>query len=281
MVELLEDEPELLRTFARRHHDGCIVPEGDEARQVVVVHCRERKLERRVDGVVHQGHVVEPSLHVSAVVHQGVDQLRAFVVEMVDHHLLAAGGGLPVDASEVVAADELTDFLKLGGVVHGAHQAFAHLHVVFQAVLGFAFAEVAKFRIDFDLGATTDEEAALPASDHGAGEDIEVAEGEVSASVGSEPIGELFGLSGAQCHVSVGKGRRSHVFRQFVEGKNARREPRSVAHHESHGVFGPEAQARIHFSPALTLEGEQREDRIEHKGRGQEHEEDERQRVER
>ena len=254
VIELLENEPQLLGAFARRHHHRRVVSEGHETGQVIVVHRRERKLQGGVDGVVHQGHIVEASLHVPTVIHHGVDHLRAFVVEMVHHHLLAASSGFPVDASEIVAADELTNFLKLGRIAHGANQAFAHLHVVLQAILRFAFTELSKFRIDLCLGAATNEQAALPQSEHSACKDIEVAEGEVPASVGAELIGEFHRFARAHPGVVFGKHRGGHVFRQFVEGKNARREPRGVAHNEANGVVRPDAQARVGLSPPFTLE---------------------------
>ena len=195
---------------------------------------------------------------------------------MVHHHLLAAGSGFPVDASEIVAADELTNFLKLGRIAHGANQAFAHLHVVLQAILRFAFTELSKFRIDLCLGAATNEQAALPQSEHSARKDIEVAEGEVPASVGTELIGEFHRFARAHPGVVFGKRRGGHVFRQFVEGKNVRREPRGVAHNEANGIVRPDAQARVGLSPPFTLEREQREGSIGRQSDGQGGKEDER-----
>ena len=96
------------------------VGESGQAGLVLAPHSHIGENEAGVDGVIEQRHAAEGRLHDAPLVDDAVNLLRALVLVGVDHDLVAAGTGFPIDGAIVVATDVLFDVLKLGVMAQAA-----------------------------------------------------------------------------------------------------------------------------------------------------------------
>ena len=93
-----------------------MVGKGGKADLILAAKGHVGEDEAGVDGVIEKRHAAEGRLHDATLVNDAVNLLGALVLVGVDHDLVAAGAGFPIDGAIVVAADVLFDVLELGVV---------------------------------------------------------------------------------------------------------------------------------------------------------------------
>ena len=120
-VECLHERLHVCGAAVGGHETVELLGEGDETGVVHLADGDERQGQGGVDAVVEQRHALESLLHDAAFVDDAIDALRAFVLVDVDHQVVSACGGFPVDGAEVGARRVFLDVLELRLVAHAAY----------------------------------------------------------------------------------------------------------------------------------------------------------------
>ena len=197
-IERLEDVLHLCGGLGGGKELVEVLVEGDEPSFVFLAHSDVAEHERRVDGIVEQGHAVEGLLHHPALVDEVEDLLRALVGVDVDHELVAPGAGLPVDGAVLVALHIVFDLLKLGVVAGTADALDAQLGEVVAHGEQFVAVEHEVAGIDLDIDGMVAGEASLDEAEHGGGEHAYAPEAVDAAPRGPQPVGDAAVAMGLQ-----------------------------------------------------------------------------------
>ena len=112
-VEGLQELLHVVAAPVGGHHGVLLLGKGDEPGIVLLANGHEGEGQGGVDAVVEEGHAGKGLLHDAPLVDDAVHALRPLVLVDVDHELVAAGRGFPVDGAEVVAGDVFLNVLKL------------------------------------------------------------------------------------------------------------------------------------------------------------------------